>query len=274
MKQYWKIGLVVAVVLAFGAMVTGIVAAQTSESTPSATDDSATATPGTDDNDTTDPGSGDVASDKETRRDEYLDALAANLGVTREALDQALTDTALEMVDQALADGKITEEEAANIKERINSGDFPGMGFGPHVGFGHGFEKGFHRGFHVGVKIDDLADFLGVEKADIREALANGQSLAEIAEANGKTRDELKAHIMSNTQERIDEAVANGDLTQEQADEKLQRVEEMVDNLINQSGPLFRSGPRFHRGGPGMFDHETDEEDGSTSDTETTSLTL
>jgi uncharacterized protein YidB (DUF937 family) len=272
MKQYWRVGLVVAVVLAFGAMVTGIVAAQTSDSTPSATDE-ATATPQSGDD------TGDTASDKSARKDEYLDALAENLGVSREALDQALTDTALDMVDKALADGKITQEEADNIKERINSGDFPPIGPGVHFGFGHGFEKGFDRGVHVGVKIDDLADFLGIDIATLHEGLQNGQSLAEIAEANGKTRDELKAHILSNVQDRLDQAVADGEMTQDEADEKLQRADEMVDNMIDNSGPIFRGGPRFHHfGGPGPFggfDGEDEgEDDSSTPNTETSSLTL
>jgi len=268
MKSYWKAGLAAVLMLGIAAMVTSMVAAQTAGSTPSATDDQATSTPKADSGD-----SNNNTTDKETRRDGYLDALAANLGISRDSLDQALTDTALEMVDQALADGSITQEEADNIKERINSGDF--APFGP--GFGHGSKKGFHRGFDVGVKLEDLATFLGVDVSVIHEGLVNEQSLAEIAEANGKSRDELKTHITSNVEEKLAELVADGSITQEQADEKLQNFTDQLDEMIDRTGPIFRGGPGHH-GGPGFFHREYDANEGDSSTpgntTQTSALTL
>jgi len=65
---------------------------------------------------------------------DYLDQLAANLGVSRDALDGALKQTALDMLDQAVADGVIDEEKAAGIREMIEAGEGP-MGIGP-VGIG------------------------------------------------------------------------------------------------------------------------------------------
>lgn len=272
MKNYWKLGLAVAVVLALAGTAAGIVAAQTGGSTPAATEDKATSTP-SGDSSTPNDASGDT-TDKDTRRDEYLDALAANLGVSRDALDSALTDTALEMVDKAVADGKITQDEADNIKERINSSEFPPFGF--KLGFGHGFEMGFDRGFHIGVKLDDLANFLGVDIATIHEGMKNGQSLGQIAEANGKSRDELKAHLTSNVEEKLSQAVTDGNITQAQADEKLQNFTDNLDEMIDRAGPIFRGGPGFHhRGGPGPFGgYDESEDDGSTPNTETSSLTL
>jgi hypothetical protein len=186
-------------------------------------------------------------TDKETRRDTYLDTLAENLGVTREALDAALKQTGLDMVDQALADGKITEEEAANIRERIESGEGFLFPFGP--GFGHHGHPGFKFGFHFGVQLDDLAEFLGVDNAVVTDALRNGDTLAEIAEANGKTRDELKAHLMEDVSARVAEAVENGDMTQEEADEKLADATERIDDLIDRGG---FPGPHLGPWGPGM----------------------
>lgn len=273
MRNLWKLGMAAALVFAIAATVTGIVAAQTAGSTPdaTATNEKPTATPGDDTNTPDGEGdAGDVNADKETRRDEYLDALADNLGVDREALDEALTKTALDMVDKALADGKITQEQADSIKERINSGETPL--FGP--GFGHGFDKGFHRGIHFGVKLEDFADFLGVAVADIHQAMMDGQSLAEVAEANGKSRDELKTYLTSNVEERLNQAVADGDITQAEADDKLQNFTDNLDELIDRSGPIFRGGPG-QRGGPGHFErHFEDGSDTSTPDTETSALTL
>ncbi len=272
MRNFWKIGIAAFVMLALAGTAAGIVAAQIGGSTPAATEDTATATPKSGDSDSSTPNDvGNDATDKETRRDEYLDALAGNLGVTREALDSALADTALEMIDKALADGKITEDEATKIRERINSGDFP---FVP--GLGHRFEKGFRHGFHAGVKVEDLANFLGVDVSVIHEGLMNEQSLAQIAEANGKSRDELTAHLTSNIKEKLAEMVADGSITQEQADEKLQNFTDNLDEMIDRSGPPFRGGPDRH-GGPGHFrDREGDGGDSLApgNNTQTSSLTL
>ena len=270
MRNYWKIGIAAFMVLAIAGTAAGIVAAQTGGSTPAATEDQATSTPKSGDSDSSTPDDSN-ATDKETRRDEYLDALADNLGISREALDGALSDTALEMVDKALADGKITQDEADKIKEKINSGDFPFFG-GP--GFGHGFAKGFRAGFCAGANIEDIADFLGVDVSVVRDGLMNEQSLAQIAEANGKSRDELKSYLTSNVTDKLTQAVTDGDITQAQADEKLQNFTDNLDEMIDRTGPLFRGGPRFH-GGPGHF-RDRDGGDSSTpgNTTQTSSLTL
>jgi hypothetical protein len=95
----------------------------------------------------------------ETPADSALDRLAENLGITRDQLDDALQQTALDMVDDALADGLIDEERAAALRERIESGEPFGL-FGH--GFGHFFGAG-ERGIAIGgaamaEKIQDLAD--------------------------------------------------------------------------------------------------------------------
>ena len=273
MRNYWKIGIAAFMVLAIAGTAAGIVAAQTGGSTPDATStqDTSTSTPANDSDATAQSGSDATPEAKQERRDEFLNELADNLGVSREALDGALSDTALSMVDKALADGKITQDEADKIKEKINSGDFPFFG-GP--GFGHGFAKGFRAGFCAGANIEDIADFLGVDVSVVRDGLMNEQSLAQIAEANGKSRDELKSYLTSRVTDKLTQAVTDGDITQAQADEKLQNFTDNLDEMIDRTGPLFRGGPRFH-GGPGHF-RDRDGGDSSTpgNTTQTSSLTL
>jgi hypothetical protein len=106
-------------------------------------------------------------------------------------------------------------------------------------------------GIGIGAKLDDLAEFLGVDIAAIHEALQDGQTLAQIAEANGKTADELAAYLLGNLEEKLNEAVANGRITQERADEILANAPEKIDELINHEGPF-----RPHRGPGGPFGGE------------------
>ena len=67
-----------------------------------------------------------------------------------DAIEGAMTDIRSEAVERklqaAIDSGKITEEEAAEIREKIASGDWKGFGkHGRHGGKGH-WARGHHRG--------------------------------------------------------------------------------------------------------------------------------
>jgi hypothetical protein len=74
---------------------------------------------------------------EEAERNEFLDAFAANLGVTDQAaVDSAIQATIEQLIDEAVAAGELTEAEANLIRERIANGEYR-IGFGIH-GFGRG----------------------------------------------------------------------------------------------------------------------------------------
>jgi hypothetical protein len=168
--------------------------------------------------------------------DEHLSRLAQNLGVSVDRLREALKQTALQEVDAALAAGRITAQQAQEARTRINSGDFPGL----HFGIGRGGFGG--RGFFFAK--DELAQFLGVTEAQLQTEL-NGKSLAQVAQAHGKSRDQLIQFIVTSAQQRLAADVQAGRITQQQADQRLaelrERVGEMVDR-VHQQGQ--RQGPR------------------------------
>src|ERR1700754_4569356 len=60
-----------------------------------------------------------TSEDRAAAREAYLTALAANLNVDLATLKAALTETSLATLDQAVTDGKITAEEAANIRTKV-----------------------------------------------------------------------------------------------------------------------------------------------------------
>ena len=220
MKRYWKAGIAaVALVVLAGAAV-GLVAAQEDGNTP---------TP--------------AAQEQERPKDRFKERLAENLGISVEELEQAIQQTHLDLLDEAVAEGRITEEQAAEIRERIESGEGPFFGK-PHP-------RPHCRGERV---VGEVAEFLGVSEADVLAGLQSGQTLAQIAEANGKTRDELKSFLLSEVEEKVTAAVENGRITQERADEILANSSERIDALIDREG--LPEGPgRF------KFDHELEPED-------------
>lgn len=175
----------------------------------------------------------------------FFDAVAKHLGISSEELEDATKAAAIDQVDAALAEGKITEEQAERMKERIESGETPPFFFGPRF-FGE------HRDFHLHAPGDQLsaaADYLGLSVDELRERLRDGQSLADVAKAEGKSVEGLEQAILDSVKKKLDEGVSNGDLTQSQADDIFERIEEHVDDIV--SGSVEAWPGRSQRGPPG-----------------------
>jgi hypothetical protein len=167
----------------------------------------------------------------------FFDAVAKHLGVSSQKLEDATKAAAIDQVDAALAQGRITKAQADALKARIQSGDYPpffGPGFGP--GFGH-----FHRGPPLfGERLSAAADYLGLTQAELRTKLSSGRTLANIAKARGKSVDGLKQAILDDAKAKLDAAVKEGKLTQAEADEIYARMKSHVDDLVDHGMFRFR----------------------------------
>ena len=180
----------------------------------------------------------------------FFDSVAKHLGISSQKLQDATKAAAIDQVDAALADGKITKAEADRLKARINSGDYPPF-FGPGFGGRHEFHGG--PGMHMfGDKLSAAAGYLGLTQDQLRTKLMNGQSLAGVAKAQGKSVDGLKQTILDAAKTRLDQAVKDGDLTQTQANDMLDRLKAHVDDLVNGNFPRWRDHERFEHG-PGAL---------------------
>src|SRR3954452_25477029 len=108
-----------------------------------------------------------LTSPKEERQAGINDA-AKRLGIEPAKLSDALTNALEDRVDAAVADGRITKAEGAELKARIEAGDAPLLFgcVGPHHG-GSGF------GHHHGPGLDAVAKYLGITEAQLRTELQN-----------------------------------------------------------------------------------------------------
>lgn len=70
------------------------------------------------------------------------------------------------------------------------------------------------------------ADMMGVSVGDLESRIQNGENIRDMLEADGITKEDMRAAHMSNKQERMDKAVKSGNMTQEQADEKRTQMAE------------------------------------------------
>jgi hypothetical protein len=177
----------------------------------------------------------------------FLDDVAKHLGISTEPLQDATKAAAIDQVDAALKAGSITKQQADELKARINAGEVPPF-------FGPAFRPGpfrFHeRLFTFGGRLSAAADYLGLSITELRNRLAKGQSLADVAKAQGKSVDGLKQAILAAVKKKLDAAVSGGALTQDQAKTILDDLQARIDDLVNRTfrGPGL--GPRFF-GGPG-----------------------
>ena len=79
----------------------------------------------------------------------------------------------------------------------------------------------------------EIAEILGLEGSEMREALRNGSSIAELAEAQGIDSADIVDAIVARAEDRLDTAVENGRIDDVQAAEMLTRTAERAEDLVN-----------------------------------------
>ena len=185
-------------------------------------------------------GAGAQEGESERRGERFIAETAERLGVTPEELTRAMTEAQFEIIDGKVAEGALTEEQAAKLKERIEE-------YGPLSVFGLKHRDG-HKVFCRGAKlvVDAAAEVLGMDREEIAEAVRSGESLASIAEAQGMSVEEFKAALLSAIKAQLDVKVAEGGITPEQADRAYAAIEEHIDRIVQSEGP-----GRCHRPGGG-----------------------
>ena len=130
--------------------------------------------------------------------------------------------------------------ETDSIDERSSDGAKDGAD-GRH---GRGKGKGGKMG-----SPETLATALGVDTETLRSEFAAGKSIADIAAEQGIAIDTVVAALVADLEEHLDEHVADGSLTEDEAAEKLASAEDRISEKVNEVPPTRdrNSGPR--RGG-------------------------
>jgi hypothetical protein len=180
-------------------------------------------------------------------REALIDDAASQLGVEPSELSNALEQALKNRIDEAVESGRLTEEQGDELKERIDAEEYPPFGGLRMLAPGHG-GFGFHR-LGGGDILEAAASYLGLTQAQLRAALED-QTLAEIAEERGKTSSGLVQHLVATQTKRIDEALADGRITDDQAARLEAGLDERMEALVD--GQLRGRGdwPR-HRFWPG-----------------------
>jgi hypothetical protein len=129
-------------------------------------------------------------------------------------------------LDGLVADGTITAAQADAVAAEL-SDQFPGPG------------RRFHR-IHFG--LDVVSTTIGITEAELREALADGETIAEVAEANGVSAQTVIDALVEAINARVDEAVAAGNLDEDEAAEIKANAVDRATAIVNGEWPPFPPG--------------------------------
>jgi hypothetical protein len=100
------------------------------------------------------------------------------------------------------------------------------------------------------IALETAATTIGISVEELRAALADGQTLAEVATANDVEPHAVIDALVAEATTRLDDAVADGRIDEEDADERRSDLTERITNAVNDG---------FERRGPGREWHRHDD---------------
>ena len=91
---------------------------------------------------------------------------------------------------------------------------------------------------------EEFAAFLGIPIEQLESELSpEGATPGSVAEAHGRTREEVKALFMEQLQADTSDAVVAGTMSQEDADRFIEKLTSRIDDIIDGKVPSDGSGP-------------------------------
>jgi polyhydroxyalkanoate synthesis regulator phasin len=164
---------------------------------------------------------------------QYLQDLANRLGVSVSTLQQDKLGAAEDVLAQLVKDGKLTQNQANQIKQRLQS---------------HQACTGIAKGLRGrGVTLQSLKQYLPDVATQVAQGLhmtstqlvsqlQSGKSLSQIATAQGVSSSQLQTIVTNAIQSAVNKAVSDGNLTQQQATnfmQMLQKHPNALNRLLN-----------------------------------------
>jgi hypothetical protein len=133
-------------------------------------------------------------------------------------------------VDQALAQGTLSQAQADELKARIAAGDVGAL-WGGRGGRGGPQVAGLQNAM-----LAAAAQKLNMTAAELETQFESGQTLAQLAQAHNTTEQAVIDTALAAAKTKLAEAVTAGTLTQAQADAKLAQLQAAGANILRYGG--------------------------------------
>ncbi|NNK91387.1 MAG: hypothetical protein HKO87_03065 [Acidimicrobiia bacterium] len=153
--------------------------------------------------------------------------------------------TVADVIQGLVDDGTLTQEQADNVTAALEQhrANRPGKG---------------------GAHLTEIAEVLGLTVDELKTQLQEGATLADVA---GDQVDDVAQLITDQMNERVDQALEDGRITEEEAAEKRAEIEEKVTEILNGEADFGRRGHGRRGHGPrgGGFDGAPSDEASETN---------
>jgi hypothetical protein len=173
-------------------------------------------------------------------RDKFREAIAGALGIDVEKYDAAVEEAQGKVLEDAVAEGFLTEEQVERLQERAELGF--GKGAMPHGapgfrGRGGGMEPGFGRGGHMRGPGNSLIALAAEDlRLEVDELLAKLQDGETVAGLDGNVDVIVEAYLAPMV-ERLEDAQASGRITEEQGATMLEQMREGAEKWLTEPLP-------------------------------------
>jgi hypothetical protein len=192
------------------------------------------------------------------------EAIANALGISVDQYDSAVDTAQKQVLDEAVAGGYLTQDQADRMQERMDQGFGPGFGGGfmgprgdmPGWGMSHG---GFMGGSENSL-MSVAADKLGMTVSELATELRSGKSIADVAQEKNVDTQTIVDAYLAQLKSNLDQAVTNGRITQAQADSMLQQATENAPDMLNNTFENCMPGGLRNGGRPGRFQAPADQD--------------
>lgn len=157
--------------------------------------------------------------------------LAANLGITEDQLKAAIKKTAVQKIDEAEQNGRLTADQATQARDRVNSSDgFPCVGPGDFGGRG-GQGMPLPPFGPLGDYADAAATYFDISTDQFRQDLQAAGSLQGVAAKYGKDTADGKAALKSAIERQLRQNLTSRGVAADRVDQIVGEFSQHFDRL-------------------------------------------
>lgn len=165
------------------------------------------------------------ANPKQQYCDDFVNHFSSDLGKKPSDVQAAAQKAFGQTIDDAVKAGQLTQQQGDKLKQNFASGQ---VCSGALNGIGHAAPRAGDHGPAAAVGghfMADAATALGISQADLQSQLKSGQSLKDIAAAQGLDEAGFRAKFIAAVKTDLDAQVVAGKLTAAQEQMVLQRLQ-------------------------------------------------
>ena len=182
---------------------------------------------------------GTPAASKTSGSSKYCDGfvghLAGDLGKSQGDVSSAISKAIGQTLADAVKKGDLSQSQANKLKNQLTqSGGVCQALSRLRQQFGGGATR---RPGALTFGLDTAASALKITTTELKQDVAKGMTLHQIADSKAVTEDQFKASVKASLTEKLDQAVQNGKLTKDQETKILARADQAITMLWDRSLP-------------------------------------